>query len=231
MEHTPRYGIRYLTRYKIIILGNKMIPDEFFDFDSPTPCTWIPLLRGWGGGRGKTRDFFACCGLLCVDSDLGSEEFFLVYGPHNPWRDLRSELLVPPPSPNGPLRVRTSVFSRLQASMRCLKTSKIRLFPKPFCRPRDGFGWLFWYPGSVSQASLVVWIWQPQRQRKTGSKRRNVLLPIHPTYNFNWYHLHRCHCWVLMLLDDKMLPLKESRPKITDLAETVTWNALSGQSP
>ena len=52
--HTPYYDIRCSTTCKIIILGDKMNPNDCFDSDPsnplPTPRTWVPFSAGIGAG-------------------------------------------------------------------------------------------------------------------------------------------------------------------------------------
>ena len=93
-----------------------MIPQYFLDFwiltpvPPPPPRTWVPpfWVGGWGG-----QNFFACCGRCVCIWTWVLKNFFLVYGPPNPWRESR----VPTPStpsrhpPYGPLAMRTLPFS------------------------------------------------------------------------------------------------------------------------
>ena len=87
-----------------------MIPNDFLDFDPPPPHTWVPLLKGGG------QNFFAYCGRFACIWTRVLKNFFLVYGPPNPWRGsgvpTPSTPSRPPPPPYGPLPVRTSPFSR-----------------------------------------------------------------------------------------------------------------------
>ena len=89
-----------------IILEEKLIPQEFSDFDPSTPpvpgCHFFG--RGVGGGG---QNFLAYCGRCVWIWTRVRNNFVLVHGPPNLWQGPGSELRVPPRPHYGPLPVRT----------------------------------------------------------------------------------------------------------------------------
>ena len=99
--------------------SKKPLLKSSFGTDNDPPMNFL-ILGGWvwglaGGGGGK--NFLAYCGRCVWIPTWVPNNFFLVHGPPNQWQG--SWVQIPatpghphPPSPHGPLPVRTSPFSR-----------------------------------------------------------------------------------------------------------------------
>ena len=80
-----------------ITFGSENDPTEFFDFDPPKPPYLGTTFLGCGWGVSR---LLCVLWALCVDSDLGPEDFFLVHGPPNTWQGSRVRT---PGTPGRPL--------------------------------------------------------------------------------------------------------------------------------
>ena len=94
-QHTPKHEIGCLTPCKIIILGDKIIPDEFLDDDSSSPPGRGYHFFGVVDGGGGVETFLRIMDPVCRFRPWSGIIFLLYTNPLTNGRCLRCELPLP----------------------------------------------------------------------------------------------------------------------------------------